>query len=86
MSRTKHMQQKMDQRSINQTMLDITKTLGSEHGDEIILNKKVIDDALREISRLKLNLIKMRSRGGIVLVESEDFEITAYGLKGYKRH
>ena len=75
----------MDQRSINQTMLDITKTLGSEHGDEIILNKKVIDDALREISRLKLNLIKMRSRGGIVLVESEDFEITAYGLKGYKR-
>ena len=86
MSRTKHMQQKMDQRSINQTMLDITKTFGTEDGDEIILNTKAIDNALRELSRLKSNIIKMRSRGGMVLVESEEFEITAYGLEGYKRH
>ena len=80
------MQQKMDQRSINQTMLDITKTFGTEDGDEIILNTKAIDNALRELGRLKSNIIKMRSRGGMVLVESEESEIIAYGLEGYKRH
>ena len=86
MSRTKHMQHRMDQRSISQTMLDITRMFGSEHGDKIIFNKKAIDVALIELSRLKSSMIKMRSSGGMVLVESEESEIIAYGLEGYKRH
>ncbi|GGB55091.1 hypothetical protein GCM10011502_30060 [Oceanisphaera marina] len=86
MARTKHMQQRMSQRSINQTMLEMTRMFGVEHGDKVVLNRKGIDAVLQEFERLQSTMIKMRERGGVVLIESEGHEITTYGLEGYKRH
>lgn len=86
MSKTKHMQQRMSQRAIQESVLDIVKLFGVEDGDKIILNRKGIDDVLNEFQKMSTTMQKMRSRGGIVLVESHGIEITTYALDSHIKH
>ncbi len=79
------MHKRMSQRAINEIMVDITKTFGIEDGDKIVLNQKSIEAVLQVIEKWKKNFIKIRSRGGMVLVEKDNVEITTYRLEK-KRH
>lgn len=85
MAKTRHIHQRMCQRSIQQNMLEVVKLFGVDNGDKTVLNKKGIDLALAELKQLSNKLQKMKSRGGFVLVEAGGLEITAYGLNSYKR-
>jgi len=85
MAKTRHIQQRMTQRSIEHGMLDIVKTFGVDNGDKVILNRKAIDCALAELHKISSTMQKMRSRGGLVLVEESGFEITAYALNSYRQ-
>ena len=85
MAKTRHIHQRMNQRAISQQMLEIVKMFGVDDGDKTYLNKKGIDAALNEINNLSKQIQKMRSRGGLVLVESGEVEITAYSLDSYDR-
>jgi hypothetical protein len=86
MSKTLHMHQRMSQRGISQAMLDLAKRFGCESGDKTILNRKSIDAALKEFKKIQADLQKMRERGGLVIIEAGELEITAYGLEKYRRH
>jgi hypothetical protein len=83
MARTRHIHQRMSQRSIQLSMLDIVKDFGVDNGDKIILNKKSIDMAITELNRISKLMQKMRSRGGIVLVQENDVDITTYDLNSF---
>ena len=85
MSKTRHIQQRMSQRAITSQMLEIVKMFGMDDGDKTYLNRKGIDAALRELNKLSQQMQKMRSRGGVVLVESGDTEITTYTLDSFNR-
>lgn len=85
MAKTRHIHQRMNQRAISQQMLEIVKMFGVDDGDKTFLNKKGIDAALCEINILSKQMQKMKNRGGVVLVESGDVEITAYALDSYDR-
>ena len=85
MSKTRHIQQRMNQRAITSQMLEIVKKFGVDDGDKTYLNRKGLDAAMNELKRISQQMQKMRSRGGIVLVESGDTEITTYALDSYKR-
>lgn len=85
MAKTRHIHQRMNQRAISQQMLEIVKMFGIDDGDKTYLNKKGIDAALLEINVLSKKMQKMKNRGGLVLVESGDVEITAYALDSYDR-
>ncbi|WP_295504900.1 hypothetical protein [uncultured Pseudoalteromonas sp.] len=85
MAKTRHIHQRMNQRAISQQMLEIVKMFGVDDGDKTYLNKKGIDAALNEMNNLSKQMQKMRNRGGLVLVESGDVEITAYSLDSYDR-
>lgn len=85
MSRTKHIQQRMNQRGITSQMLEIVKMFGVDDGDKTYINRKGLDAALTELNKLSQQMQKMRSRGGIVLVESGGTEITTYALESYSR-
>ena len=85
MAKTRHIHQRMNQRAISQQMLEIVKCFGVEDGDKTILNKKGIEAVLMEFSNMAREMEKMKSRGGVVLVESGDVEITAYALDSYDR-
>lgn len=86
MAKTRHIHQRMNQRGIQQQMLDIVKMFGVEDGDKTILNRKGIDAALGELQKLSGQMQKMKSRGGLVLVEDGDAEITTYALDSYCRN
>ncbi len=86
MAKTRHINQRMNQRAISQQMLEIVKMFGIGEGDKTILDKKGIEAALAELNNLSKKMQKMKSRGGLVLVESGDVEITAYALESYNRN
>jgi hypothetical protein len=79
------MHQRMNQRAISQQMLEIVKMFGVNYGDKTYLNKKGIDAVISEMDSLAKQMQKMKSQGGVVLVESGDVEITAYALDSYDR-
>lgn len=83
MAKTRHIHQRMNQRAITLQMLEIVKVFGVEEGDKTYLNRKGIDAALSELNRLSKQMQKMRTRGGLVLVESGETEITTYALDSY---
>ena len=85
MSKTRHIQKRMSQRSISEQMIDIVRLFGWNEGDKTYLNRKGIDVVLIELQKMSQTLQKMRPRGGIVLVESGDVEITTYALDSFKQ-
>ena len=85
MSNTRHIQQRMSQRGIKQSMVDMVLNFGITKGDKVILNRKGLDNVLNEIEKLKKNALKMREKGGLVVVDVNGELITAYSLNSYKR-
>jgi len=85
MAKTRHIHQRMNQRAISQQMLEIVKMFGVDDGDKTVLNTKGIEAALLEIKNLSKQMQKMKARGGVVLVESGDVELTAYALDSFNR-
>lgn len=83
MAKTRHIQQRMSQRSIKQEWLDLVKRFGTDDGDKVILNQRGIDCALDTMKKLATQLQKMRTRGGIVLVEEGGEEITTYAINSF---
>lgn len=86
MAKTKHIQQRMSQRSIRQQWLSLVRVFGVVRGDKVFLNQKGIDLALNEMKKIASDLQKMRTRGGIVLVEEEGAEITTYALENNRKY
>lgn len=87
MAKTRHIQKRMDQRSISNTMLEMVKLFGvNDSGDKTILNKKGIEAALCELKKIDSTLQKMKKRGGIVLVEDENSDITTYSLNSFNQN
>lgn len=84
MAKTRHIQQRMSQRGIQQAMLDLVKQFGIDNGDKTILNRKALRVAISECKKAEKLMQKMESRGGLVLVEQGVAEITAYALNSYE--
>lgn len=88
MAKTRHFQKRMNQRGINQEVVDIVKKFGfyTAEGDKCVLNKKGIDAALGCLDEHKRKLLKARDKGGVVVVDSGGYDITAYNLDSYDRN
>ncbi|PWQ93099.1 hypothetical protein [Leucothrix arctica] len=86
MAKTRHIEKRMSQRGIQQEMLNIVKQFGVDEGDKVTLNRKGLDCALLELKQLSIVMERMQKRGGIVLVASNDSEITTYDLDSYSRN
>ena len=90
MAKTRHMQARMNQRAIDQQLVDMVSVFGStqERGDveKQILNRKGVDKVIQRLDRLRGSLIKVRDKGGLVVVTTHDgVEITAYRLDSFSR-
>jgi hypothetical protein len=75
----------MSERGAKQSMIDMAQNFCLTHGDKIILNRKGIDLVLRKIDQFKKDALKMRERGGLVLVDVENSMLTTYALDSFKR-
>lgn len=90
MAKTRHIRTRMNQRAIDQQLLQLAVDFGTiqERGDveRHILSRKSLDSTLRRLDHLRGKLVKARDKGGIVLVAGEDgVEITTYRLDSYTR-
>jgi hypothetical protein len=85
MSKTRHIQKRMSQRGIQQSMVDMTLEYGEPQGDKVILNRKGIDCILKEIEKLKQCALKLRQKGGLVVVDYHNTLITSYALNSFRR-
>ena len=84
-SKTRHIQHRMNQRGISSEVLGVVKKFGSWQGDKCILNRKACNNVLSELDRVRRTVIKAQHKGGMVLVEVDDVQITAYALDSFKR-
>lgn len=85
MAKTKHILQRMNQRGIKSSFLEIVKMFGIKSGDKQILNKKDCSALLKHLDAMRKDIIHMQEKGGLVLVEDGGAEITCYRLNSYKR-
>ena len=76
---TKHAKQRMNQRGIRQSMIDLTLEYGEfDNKNRCILNKK---NAIQVMEDLKLSLktvMKVIDKGGLVVVEESGRVVTTY--------
>jgi cAMP phosphodiesterase len=92
MAKTKHIRTRMNQRAIDQELLDLARTHGVVENrgavERVILSRKTIDAAIRHIDSLRKQFLKVRDKGGIVLVRdpNEGVDITTYRLSSCRQN
>lgn len=85
MAKTRHMHKRMNQRGVTQHMVDLVRQFGVNINDKQILDRKNIDALLNRIEVLHKDLLKLRDKGGLVVVEDNDTLITTYRIDSYNR-
>lgn len=90
MAKTRHIQTRMNQRGIDNKLLELASEFGTmqDRGDveKYVLSRKSIDATLRSLDNIRGKLVKARDKGGIVLVTGKGgTEITTYLLDSFSR-
>jgi hypothetical protein len=75
----------MSQRGITGSMLDVVLRFGIPQGDRIHFGRKAVDAALKELDELRRQLLKVRDKGGLVVVEEGGILLTTYRLDSFDR-
>jgi hypothetical protein len=70
----------MSQRGITTRMVDVVSNFGLAQGDKRILNCKNVDALVKQLDTLRKDLLKLRDKGGVVVIQSDELQITAYNL------
>ena len=69
MARSRHIQQRMSQRGVTERMLQIVEEFGIAQGDKLVLSTGGIDQLMLSMDKLRKDLLKIRDKGGLVVVE-----------------
>ena len=85
MFETKHFGDRIQQRGILNSTIELAQEYGQIYGDKYILGKKEIISALKNIDSKRKKLIKALDQGGIIAIQSGGSLITAYQLNSFKR-
>lgn len=77
---TNHMEKRMNQRGITKQMLDLVFTYGTPVQDKYVLGRKELTSRLAELRSEERALMKLMDKGGVVAVETDNAQITAYNF------
>lgn len=86
MNETQHIGKRMNQRGISKRMIELTLTHGVPDCDKYVLDRKHAKRRLEEIRRESRELMKVIDKGGVVVVETDNTQITAYNCTSYVRN
>ncbi|MFT3755279.1 MAG: DUF4258 domain-containing protein [Pseudoxanthomonas sp.] len=78
MHKTRHFQERMNQRGINQQMVDLVMNYGQTEGDRTFISRKGAEKLMEDFR----TLMKILDKGGLVVVTSGDAQLTAYNYQG----
>ena len=85
MNGTQHIDKRMNQRGISRQMLNLALTYGTSVGEKYILGRKEVAARLAEIRQEERALLKVMDKGGVVVVEDDNTQITTYNLSRRSR-
>lgn len=85
MAKTRHFHKRMGQRGITQRQVELVRDYGVIIDDRIVLDRGNIDELIVGIDRLRKDLVKLRDKSGLVVVEANDHLITTYNVDSYDR-
>lgn len=85
MARTRHLHQRMGQRGVTSRLVDLTSQYGTDTGDRVVLDRKNVEELLAGLEAFRKDLLKIHEKGGLVVIESGEAQITAYRLDSYNR-
>ena len=76
---TKHAKQRMNQRGIKQSMIDLTLEHGEfDHKNRCVLNKKTAIQVMEDLKVTLKTVMKVIDKGGLVVVEESGRVVTTY--------
>ncbi len=85
MKKTRHFQQRISQRGIRASFIEMLNLFGVCEGDRISLSRKNCQMLSRLLADTKKVIDKMSEKGGYSMVAVDDVLITAYRIDSYRR-
>lgn len=85
MHTTKHSLARMSQRGLTKQLIDLAFEFGKDQGDKLILNKKSTQKVIKELDKVRKELLKIVDKGGVTIVMEDDVLITAYNTNSYRK-
>lgn len=86
MQTSNHAKQRMSQRGVSREMVDLVLTHGAVENDRYVMSRKEADRLIEEMQRDLRVLQKIRDKGGVVVVSTDDTLITTYNFQGQRNH
>lgn len=89
MSKTRHIKTRMNQRAIDEKLIELVLNFGAYQirGSicKYFLSKKNIDITLNRLDKLRCQIMRAKDKGGLVLVANKDngLQITTYQMNGF---
>lgn len=81
MKLTHHAQQRMAQRGITRSMIDLVLEFGEIEKDKTFINKKQAQLLVRELEEKIRTAKKICDKGGCVVVETDNSILTTYNIQ-----
>lgn len=78
---TQHAHQRMTQRGITRSMIDLVLEYGEVEQDKSFLDKKHAQQLVRDLEEKLRTAKKIMDKGGCVVVEAEDAVLTTYNYQ-----
>lgn len=78
---TRHAHQRMAQRGITRSMIDLVLEFGEVEQDKAVLDKKHAQQLIRELEKKLRTAKKILDKGGCVVVEADNAILTTYNYQ-----
>lgn len=88
MKMTKHIQERMNERCINEMMLEIIQSFGTDtpNGERIVIDIKVLKCLEKQMRNFLKQVELMKQRGGLTLVNVEGRLLTVFANDSYRNN
>ena len=85
MAKSRHFCNRIQQRGVHQSTVDLAITYGIKKGDKFILGKKQLKNLLSELDEIRKKVIKSLDQGGIIAIQNDGCLITTYRVNSFNQ-
>ena len=85
MTKSRHFCNRIQQRGVHQSTVDLAITYGIKKGDKFILGKKQLKNLLSELDEIRRKVIKSLDQGGIIAIQNNGCLITTYRVNSFNQ-
>lgn len=85
MKLTKHVKKRMNTRGITKEMIDFALNFGEIKGDGWIVNRKVLQELIKDLEYQMKTAKKLLDKGGIVVIAEDNALLTTYHVDSAHR-